>query len=76
MDVIKMELPDACARLWQEGRDLYGPHRVGHPLKHLAEKIADGINWAEEAERWGYRTGLIRLLLKICWGICKRSFEG
>jgi hypothetical protein len=42
----------ATVKKWNDGRLLYGPEFVGHPLEELFGELCDGINYAREWATW------------------------
>jgi len=60
----------ATVKKWNDGRLLYGPEFVGHPLEELFGEHCDGINYSKEWAEWPgadldfclrQETGLIQL---------------
>lgn len=67
-DLIELSIEQACAAKWDLGQAKYGPVFVGNPIVQLDEELLDGLNYCEEAARWGYDLGDIPERLR---GICE-----
>ncbi len=53
-DLIEMDVVEAAAYRWTEGREHYGPVWAGeHPALELCNEVADAWNYVEECERRG-----------------------
>lgn len=64
--LIQMPLSQALRAKWEAGQAQYGTEFVGHPLEELDEELIDAINYAEEAQKRGYRLpGIVEKLRVI-----------
>lgn len=65
--LIRLPIEEARAAKWRRGREHYGPVFIGHPLEELDEELLDAMNYAEEAERWGFpMAGITDDLRRLC----------
>ena len=57
-----LPLREAAAQRWSEGRAKFGAEWIGaHPLRELLAELADGLNYAREAERLGWPLDMERI---------------